>query len=580
LSWYQRNSGSASRYSRLQYTLDGVNFTDADVFAIYVDSVFTNKIVNLSAISGAGNNPKFGFRIVSEWENSAINSGTNAYVPTDDTANYSSAGTVRFEMVTVNGTLIPGANTRPGISTISNQTIRVTQSSAALPFAISDAEDSGASLVLAKGSSDPAVIAESGITFGGSGNNRTVTVTAGAQTGSAMVTIYVTDTGGRSNSTTFAVTVLPLNTAPVISSIAPTNTLVNTASSSVAFTVGDMETPAASLGVSGVSMNTALLPNGSISFGGTGSNRTVTLTPTPGQTGVAPLSITVSDGTNTASTPFSLMVTPSASVAFYDPFSYADGAVITNSGFMWDNRSGTVGQCQATNGELQVVGVTGEDVVGTLAGGPYARSNGIVLYAAFKAKLLNLPKVSPGYFAHFVGGASLRGRVYIGTTNALAGTFRFSVANGSDTVSELNTNLSTNMTYTVVTRYNIDNATTTLWLNPNAESDPGVTATDSQTPINISGYGFRQDSSFGATLLIDDLQVGLSFAAVTSQTSSAVPLTFGVINGQLVLSWNSSGLALQSAPSVTGTYTNVPGAVTPFTNNLSGPSKFFRLRPN
>jgi len=107
-----------------------------------------------------------------------------------------------------------------------------------------------------------------------------------------------------------------------------------------------------------------------------------------------------------------------------------------------------------------------------------------------------------------------------------------------------------------------------------------VTATDSQTPINISGYGFRQDSSFGATLLIDDLQVGVSFAAVTSQTSSAVPLTFGVINGQLVLSWNSSGLALQSAPSVTGTYTNVPGAVTPFTNNLSGPSKFFRLRPN
>ena len=234
MSWYQRNSATASRYARLQYTLDGNNFTDADVITIYVDSVFTNRTVNLSTVAGAANNPAFGFRVVSEFESTATNSGAAAYVATRTNSTYSgSSGTVRFDMVTLSGTIIPGANTPPVISGVSNQTIRVSQFTVALPFTIGDAEDAASSLTLSHGSSNPGVIPEAKILFGGSGSNRTVTVNAVNQPGSSLLTLYVIDTGGKSNSTTFTVTVLPLNTAPVISAIPGTNTLMNSATPAI-----------------------------------------------------------------------------------------------------------------------------------------------------------------------------------------------------------------------------------------------------------------------------------------------------------------------------------------------------------
>lgn len=179
VTWYQRGSSTASKYFRLQYSTDGVNFTDGSVISLAADSVFYVEGINLSAMAGVKDNPNFAFRIVAEWESSATGSGADAYVPLTSANGYSTAGTTRFDLVTVSGTVIPGANTPPGITSISNQTIRVSHSSAALPFVLSDAQDAGSSLVLSKATSDPTVIADSGIALGGSGNNRTVTVTAG-----------------------------------------------------------------------------------------------------------------------------------------------------------------------------------------------------------------------------------------------------------------------------------------------------------------------------------------------------------------------------------------------------------------
>jgi uncharacterized repeat protein (TIGR03803 family) len=46
-----------------------------------------------------------------------------------------------------------------------------------------------------------------------------------------------------------------------------------------------------------------------------------------------------------------------------------------------------------------------------------------------------------------------------------------------------------------------------------------------------------------------------------------------------ILSWptNFAGFALQSAPSLTATFTNIPGATNPYTNFLNGTQQFFRL---
>ncbi|HWH69516.1 MAG TPA: hypothetical protein VNT26_09040, partial [Candidatus Sulfotelmatobacter sp.] len=315
VSWAQRHSSTASRYTRVQYTLDGYTFMDADVIAVYADSVFTNKIVSFSDIPGAANNPFFGFRMVSEFENSATGSGTNAYVATKAGSAYRSSGTIRFDMVTVSGTLLPGANTPPGLSSLTNQTLRVSQTLGPFPFLVWDQEDAAGALVLSKTSSNPAVVGEWDIAFGGSGQNRTLTLTAGQQPGTSVITVSVTDSGGKSSHTSFTVTVLAANTAPVIYGLARTNTVMGSPVV-LPFTVGDLESPAAALTVSGTSANPLLVPSDSahLLFGGSGSNRTVTVTPAPGQTGVAPITVSVSDGVNTSSAVFPFLVTPSANV--------------------------------------------------------------------------------------------------------------------------------------------------------------------------------------------------------------------------------------------------------------------------
>ena len=46
----------------------------------------------------------------------------------------------------------------------------------------------------------------------------------------------------------------------------------------------------------------------------------------------------------------------------------------------------------------------------------------------------------------------------------------------------------------------------------------------------------------------------------------------------VVLNWTDPAFALQAAPAVTGVYTNIPGALSPYTNPAAGPKQFFRLK--
>lgn len=242
-----------------------------------------------------------------------------------------------------------------------------------------------------------------------------------------------------------------------------------------------------------------------------------------------------------------------------------------------------MGECQVTNGALQVTAAQTEDVCGTLIGAPYLKSSNTVLYAAFKMTVLTLPKAIPDYFAHFGSGSTYRGRIYVGApTNAAPGSLRLYVSNATDTNAVPAGDLFTNAASTVVLRYNVDTATATLWLNPASESDPGATAADSTNAISISSFNFRQDSGYGATMLVDDLKVGLSFAAVTATNAVPSPISLVVQrNGNsLVLSWTDPAFGLQSAPAASGTYTNVSGATSPCTSAIGARPKFFRLKAN
>ncbi|MEQ1752349.1 MAG: PA14 domain-containing protein, partial [Prosthecobacter sp.] len=98
------------------------------------------------------------------------------------------------------------------------------------------------------------------------------------------------------------------NTAPTISNVIDTEISEDSANSVIAFTVGDSETAASSLPVSVSSSNNLLLPNANITLSGTGSSRTVTLTPVLNQTGTATITLSVTDGALSASDTFMVTV--------------------------------------------------------------------------------------------------------------------------------------------------------------------------------------------------------------------------------------------------------------------------------
>ncbi|MCW5554207.1 MAG: VCBS repeat-containing protein [Verrucomicrobiae bacterium] len=86
------------------------------------------------------------------------------------------------------------------------------------------------------------------------------------------------------------------NTPPTISNL--TNLVVltpNQTSPGLSFNVGDLESPADLLQVTGTAQNATLLPPSGIAFGGAGSNRTVQLTPAPEQRGITTVTVRVTD---------------------------------------------------------------------------------------------------------------------------------------------------------------------------------------------------------------------------------------------------------------------------------------------
>jgi hypothetical protein len=116
--WDVGASGSASKYTKFQYTLDVTAATPtwSDYSPTATDSpgitpagglypvdqadvALLQRSADLSAISGVENNAKFGFRVIS-----SNAPGTSSIARADGTsAVYSTAGTVKYDMVTVTG---------------------------------------------------------------------------------------------------------------------------------------------------------------------------------------------------------------------------------------------------------------------------------------------------------------------------------------------------------------------------------------------------------------------------------------------------------------------------------------------
>ena len=128
--------------------------------------------------------------------------------------------------------------------------------------------------------------------------------------GTDTFTYYAGDGTVNSNMATVVITVTSVNTPPTISDIPDQTTNVGHSVGPIFFTIGDVETPAGALTLLAGSSDTTLVPVSNIVFSGSGVNRTVTITPTAGLTGITTITITVDDGADDASDSFVLKVEP------------------------------------------------------------------------------------------------------------------------------------------------------------------------------------------------------------------------------------------------------------------------------
>src|SRR5205809_309242 len=134
---------------------------------------------------------------------------------------------------------------------------------------------------------------------------------AANQSGTATITITVADPNGASASRSFVLTVNPVNDPPTISSLANQSTDEDTPTAAIPFSIGDLESTAGSLTISGHSSNQGLVPDGNIVFGRSGPHRPYTTLFPSNQSGTATITITVADPDGaSASRSFVLSVNP------------------------------------------------------------------------------------------------------------------------------------------------------------------------------------------------------------------------------------------------------------------------------
>ncbi len=189
-------------------------------------------------------------------------------------------------------------NMAPLIGDVPDQVIAQNTSTATNYFLIGDAETAFNMLSVTATSGNTALIpqAPANLTLGGGLSQRTIRVTpAAGQTGSAVITLSVSD-GAASSSSTFTVTVTAPNTPPTLTGL-PGYQLVAPGEmpAAVSFTVGDAETAPGSLVVTASSSKVSLVPNANLSLGGGGASRTVRVTPVAGQRGTAVIKVKATD---------------------------------------------------------------------------------------------------------------------------------------------------------------------------------------------------------------------------------------------------------------------------------------------
>ena len=194
-------------------------------------------------------------------------------------------------------------NTAPSLSAIADQLIGINTDTGPVAFSVADAESAPGDLALRAVTGNSSLVSVPDIVFGGSGTDRTVTVTPlPYRTGSAQVTIHLTD-GVDTSSETFVVHVSATgNTPPTISPLSDQTTQAGVATAAIPLSIGDAETAADDLEVQ---VQGSLL---GYELTGSGNDRLLHICPYPFDLGEQAILVRVSDGELSSEAGFVLTV--------------------------------------------------------------------------------------------------------------------------------------------------------------------------------------------------------------------------------------------------------------------------------
>jgi type VI protein secretion system component Hcp len=150
---------------------------------------------------------------------------------------------------------------------------------AAVSLTLGDDFSGVASLTLTAVSSNPAVVANSGLAFSGTTAARTLTISPVANaSGSTTVTVSVRDNSGLVTTADIAVTVTPVNDPPVVASVGAQVAWAGFPVT-IPITLSDIDSPANVLTLTATSDNATVLPASGIALSGAGTAWSLTLTP-------------------------------------------------------------------------------------------------------------------------------------------------------------------------------------------------------------------------------------------------------------------------------------------------------------
>ncbi len=113
--WSSESPSTGSRYGRLQYSTNGTDFLDYPTSFINGTS-YTTKTNSLSFVPTVNNDANFACRFMAEFESTATGSANANYDAGDTAKNYGTAGSMRYDMVTVFG-----ASTAPPAAAVLDQ---------------------------------------------------------------------------------------------------------------------------------------------------------------------------------------------------------------------------------------------------------------------------------------------------------------------------------------------------------------------------------------------------------------------------------------------------------------------------